>query len=133
MKDDARADYKFIKKRISRRVCSRERGLPFGFTFDLHPIPRSVLERPWSGESGQETSEGGREERGRRGLLAERKRKKRRGARRGRRDGLIEAGMMFNSKKLKTRPANYGASRAINPEEDWTRRGKMGEKRGKMP
>ena len=40
---------------------------------------------------------------------------------RRRRDGLIEAGMMFNSKKLKTRPANYGASRAINPgEEDWT-------------
>lgn len=40
---------------------------------------------------------------------------------RGEGDGLIEAGMMFNSKKLKTRPANYGASRAINPEEDWTK------------
>ena len=64
VKDGARADYKFIKKCISRRVCSRERGLPFGFTFDLHPIPRSVPERPWNGESGQETSEGGREKRG---------------------------------------------------------------------
>lgn len=31
---------------------------------------------------------------------------------------------MFNSKKLKTRPANYAASHAINFEEDWTRRGK---------
>lgn len=44
--------------------------------------------------------------------------------RKRRRDGLIEAGMMFNSKKLKTRPANYAASHAINFEEDWTRRGK---------
>lgn len=43
-------------------------------------------------------------ERGRSG-----KERKRRG------DGLIEAGTMFNSKKLKTRPANYVASRAINP------------------
>lgn len=47
----------------------------------------------------------------------------------GRRDGLIEAGMMFNSKKLKTRPANYGASRAINSGEDWT--GRRGEERKK--
>lgn len=55
--------------------------------------------------------------------------------RRRRRDGLIEAGMMFNSKKLKTRPANYGASRAINPEEDWTRAGKKEREqgRGKTP
>lgn len=96
---------------------SREgRGpLPFGFTFDLSPYPaRSVRERrrvverrpvqrredeihSWTGEEGMEKSE------------------------RGEGDGLIEAGMMFNSKKLKTRPANYGASRAINPEEDWTK------------
>lgn len=36
---------------------------------------------------------------------------------------------MFNSKKLKTRPANYAASHAINLEEDWTRRGKKKKKR----
>lgn len=35
---------------------------------------------------------------------------------------------MFNSKKLKTRPANYAASHAINLEEDWTRRGKKKKK-----
>lgn len=49
--------------------------------------------------------------------------------RKRRRDGLIEAGMMFNSKKLKTRPANYAASHAINLEEDWTRRGKRKKRR----
>lgn len=36
---------------------------------------------------------------------------------------------MFNSKKLKTRPANYAASHAINLEEDWTRRGKRKKKK----
>lgn len=51
--------------------------------------------------------------------------------RKRRRDGLIEAGMMFNSKKLKTRPANYAASHAINLEEDWTRRGGKRRKGGK--
>lgn len=35
-----------------------------------------------------------------------------------RRNGLIEAGTMFNSTKPKTRPANYGASLAIDPEEN---------------
>lgn len=38
---------------------------------------------------------------------------------------------MFNSKKLKTHPANYAASHAINLEEDWTRRGGKRRKGGK--
>lgn len=34
------------------------------------------------------------------------------------RNWLIEAGTMFNSTKPKTRPANYEASFAIDPEEN---------------
>lgn len=125
----ARIDYKFIKRHISRWISSSKEGkgilLPFGFALERILERRRVVKQRPVGRGGNTFASNESEEEA--GSWTGRGRNEK--ERKRRRDGLIEAGMMFNSKKLKTRPANYAASHAINLEEDWTRRGKRKKRR----